>query len=50
MTGAEQKSLKTPDEVRILEKGKAETVKIGGGTVGRLTLEPAGSGRSTLSP
>ena len=36
----ERKDFKTPDEVRTFEKGKAELVNIGGGVVGRLTLEP----------
>ena len=36
----ERKSFKTPDEVRTFEKGKVELLNIGGGVVGRLTLEP----------
>jgi quercetin dioxygenase-like cupin family protein len=40
MPSAEQKNWKSPDEVRTFEKGKAEIVKIGGGVVGRVTLEP----------
>lgn len=40
MASYEKKNLKTPDETRNFEKGKAEVVNIGGGTVGRLTLEP----------
>jgi quercetin dioxygenase-like cupin family protein len=40
MAKAEQKEFKTPDEVRTFEKGKVELVKIGGGVVGRLTLQP----------
>jgi len=36
----ERKDFKSPDEVRTFEKGKAELVNIGGGAVGRLTLEP----------
>ena len=36
----ERKDFKTPDEVRTFEKGKAELVNIGGGVVGRLSLEP----------
>jgi hypothetical protein len=40
MASAEQKKLDSPDETRPFEKGKAELVNIGGGVVGRLTLEP----------
>jgi hypothetical protein len=40
MASAERKNLKSPDETRTFEKGKVELVQIGGGTVGRLTLEP----------
>jgi hypothetical protein len=37
---AEKKTLSQPDEVRTFDKGRLELVDIGGGTVGRLTLEP----------
>jgi hypothetical protein len=37
---AERKSLGKPDETRTFEKGRLELVNIGGGVVGRLTLEP----------
>jgi hypothetical protein len=40
MTKAELKDFKSPDDVRTFEKGKVELVNIGGGVVGRLTLEP----------
>ncbi len=40
MAKAELKDFKSPDEVRTFEKGKLELLKIGGGVVGRLTLEP----------
>jgi hypothetical protein len=40
MAKAEQKSLNSPDEVRIFEKGKIELVNIGGGVVGKILLEP----------
>ena len=40
MAKAERKNLSSPDEVRTFEKGKLDLVKIGGGVVGRLTLEP----------
>jgi quercetin dioxygenase-like cupin family protein len=40
MATAEQKSLETPDEVREFPFGRGEIVQIGGGDVGRMTLEP----------
>ena len=40
MIHIERKSFKTPDEVRTFEKGKLELLTIGGGVVGKLTLEP----------
>jgi hypothetical protein len=40
MAQAEHKNLSTPDETRTFGHGKAEIIQIGGGTVGRLTLEP----------
>ncbi len=40
MPTAERKDLKTPEESRSFPKGKLELVNIGGGVVGKLTLEP----------
>jgi len=40
MAKAERKGFGSPDEVRTFEKGRVELVKIAGGVVGRLTLEP----------
>jgi hypothetical protein len=40
MASYQRKDLKSPDETRTFEKGKLELINIGGGTVGRLTLEP----------
>jgi hypothetical protein len=40
MGKAERKNLKSPDETRTFEKGAVDLVNIGGGTVGRLTLQP----------
>lgn len=37
---AEYKAFGTPDEVRTFEHGKIELLNIGGGTVGKYTLEP----------
>ena len=36
----EHKTFKSPDEVRTFERGKLELLNIGGGVVGKLTLEP----------
>ena len=36
----EQKNFRSADEIRTFEKGKVELLKMGGGTIGRLTLEP----------
>ena len=40
MARAEQKDFSSPDEIRTFERGKLELLNMGGGTVGRLTLEP----------
>ena len=40
MSRAEKKDFAQPDEVRSFPKGRMELVNIGGGVVGRLTLEP----------
>jgi hypothetical protein len=37
---AEQKSLDTPDETRTFERGALHLVRVGGGEIGRLTLQP----------
>jgi mannose-6-phosphate isomerase-like protein (cupin superfamily) len=40
MAAAEHKSFDRPDDVRTFEKARAELVDIGGGQVGRVTVEP----------
>jgi hypothetical protein len=40
MAKAEHKNFTSAEEVRTFECGKAELIKIGGATVGRLTLQP----------
>ena len=50
MAKAERKDLKSPDETRTFEKGKAELVNIGGGTVGRLILEPGWKWSTHVKP
>lgn len=37
---AEQKSLDTPDETRTFERGALHLVRVSGGEIGRLTLQP----------
>lgn len=50
MPRAERKDLKSPDETRTFERGKLELVSIGGGTVGRLTLEPGWQWSKDVKP
>jgi quercetin dioxygenase-like cupin family protein len=40
MAGYEHKSFDTPDEVREFPFGRSEILMIGGGEVGRMTLQP----------
>lgn len=40
MANAEYKNFSSPDETRTFTNGKVEVLNIGGGNVGRLTLEP----------
>jgi len=40
MEKTEHKNLSSPDETRTFGHGKVELIHIGGGTIGRLTLEP----------
>ena len=40
MAKAESVDFTHPDEVRTFEKGQVELVRIAGGTVGRVTLQP----------
>ena len=37
---AEQESFQAPDETRAFERGKLDLVRIGGGEIGGLTLQP----------
>lgn len=34
------KNFENPDELRVFEKGKFETIRVGGMTIGRATYEP----------
>ncbi len=40
MASSEHKAFASPDETRAFEKGQVDLLNIGGGQVGRLTLEP----------
>ncbi len=40
MTSSEQKKFEMPDESRSFERGRLDLLNIGGGHVGRLTLQP----------
>jgi hypothetical protein len=40
MADAEQKKFMSPDETRTFERGQLDLLEIGGGQVGRLTLQP----------
>ena len=44
------KRFDTPDEVRVMEKGKFELVHIGGMTIGRATYEPGWKWSEHLGP
>jgi quercetin dioxygenase-like cupin family protein len=50
MAKAERKGFGSPDETRKFEKGKVDLVHIGGGAVGRLTLEPGWRWSTHLKP
>ena len=40
MAKTEKKNVAKPDETRTFEKGRVDLVNVGGGAVGRFTLEP----------
>ncbi len=40
MASSEQKQFGRPDETRTFERGQVDLLEIGGGQVGRLTLQP----------
>lgn len=46
----ETRAFGTPDETRTFEKGRVDLLNIGGGTVGRLTLEPGWRWRDHVKP
>jgi len=50
MHDTEHRSFTAPDEVREFPRGRAEIVKIGGGEVGRLVLEPGWRWSTDVKP
>lgn len=51
MTGkAEQKSFETPDETRTFDHGAMQLLRIGGGEVGRLVLQPGWRWSNDVKP
>ena len=50
MADSEHKRFSAADETRPLEKAKLELVKIGGGVVGKITLEPGWRWSTHLKP
>jgi hypothetical protein len=50
MAKAEKKNFSTPDEVREFEKGKLVLLNIGGGVVGKLTLQPGWRWSADVKP
>jgi hypothetical protein len=50
MKNAEWKNFGKPDEVREFPKGRVELVKVGGATVGRMTLEPGWRWATSVQP
>jgi hypothetical protein len=50
MPAAENKDIQTPDETRSFPKGKIELVNLGGGVVGRATLEPGWKWSECVKP
>ena len=50
MSKSERKAFAAPDEVRKFEKGSVDLLKMGGGTVGRLTLQPGWRWSTHLKP
>ena len=50
MADVEHKNLSSPDETRTFEHGRVEIINIGGGTIGRLTLEPGWKWSQDVKP
>lgn len=50
MGKSEHKSFSSPDETRKFPHGKVELMNIGGGTIGRLTIEPGWKWSNDVKP
>lgn len=50
MAEAERKHLDVPDETREFPRGRIDLISIGGGSVGRLTLEPGWRWSENVKP
>ena len=50
MATMQVKGFDAPDEVRVFEKGRLELVKLEGGTVGRLILQPGWRWSTCIKP
>jgi hypothetical protein len=50
MSSAEWKDFAKPDEVRTFPHGRIELLHIGGGTAGRMTLEPSWRWSTDVKP
>ena len=50
MTKAETRSFGKPDEVRKFPKGRLETLKVGGVTIGRAVFEPGWRWSTSVQP
>jgi hypothetical protein len=50
MRETEHKTFEEPDEIREFPNGKAEIVKVGGGEIGRLVLQPGWRWSNDVKP
>lgn len=50
MDKTEYKNLASPDETRTFGHGRVETIKIGNGTIGRITLQPGWRWSNDVKP
>jgi hypothetical protein len=50
MGGSEKKGFESPDETREFPLGKAQILQMGGGEVGRLTLQPGWRWSESVKP
>jgi len=50
VAGEEHKNFETPDEVREFQLGRSQILKIGGGEVGKMTLQPGWQWSEHIKP